>query len=54
MKACDIPNTTWELTASDRVQWRSLCHTSLERFEAQRIDKRIDRRRREKNGKHYE
>jgi len=47
-KACDIPNTTRELTASERVQWRSLCHTSPERFEAQRIDKQIDRRRRRK------
>jgi len=52
LKTCDMPNTTWELTASDGVQWRSLCRTVLGRFEPQRIDKRIDRRRRRK--KHEE
>ena len=39
LKSSDISNSSWESIASDRLQWRHLCHTgtSLVQFENHRI-----------------
>ena len=49
LKSCDISNSSWESIASDRLQWRHLCHSSLIQFENHRIASPDDRRTRRKN-----
>ena len=45
LKSCDISNSSWESIASDRFQWRHLCHSSLVQFENHRIASLDDRRK---------
>ena len=49
LKSCDIPNSSWESIASDRLQWRHLCHRSVVQFENQCIASLDDRSTRRKN-----
>jgi len=49
LKSCDISNSSWEPIASDRLQWRHFCHSSLVRFENHRIASLDDRRTHRKN-----
>jgi len=37
LKSSDISNSSWESIASDWLQWRHLCHSSLVQFENHRI-----------------
>jgi len=49
LKSWDTSNSSWESIASDRLQWRHLCHSSLVQFENNRIASLDDRRSRRKN-----
>jgi len=49
LKSCDISNSSWVSIASDRLQWRHLCHSSLVQFENHCIASLDDRRTRRKN-----
>ena len=49
LKSCDISNLTWDSTASGRAKWRRLCHSSLDKFESQRIANLEDCRARRKD-----
>ena len=43
LKSCGIPHNTWEATATDRLLWRSTCHSGLRDYEENRCDALIDK-----------
>ena len=51
LKRCDIPYSTWEVSANDRPAWRSLVSVGVLAFEANRIREKdqIRQRRKEKS-----
>ena len=50
LKRCDIPYSTWEVSANDRPAWHSLVSTGVLAFEAKRIHEKIRFAREERKG----
>ena len=48
LKKCDIPHSTWEQRAQNRVEWRSLVKQGVTHYEEQRILDKQQRRMRRK------
>lgn len=50
LKKCDIPHTTWEQRAQNRLEWRSLVKQGVSRYEDQRILYKQQKRMQRKAG----
>ena len=44
LKLCQIPHTTWEVTAGDRSLWRARTKAEVAKYEKRRISEKEERR----------
>ena len=52
LKRCNIPNSSWEATAEERMKWKSVVKDGVKRYEEDRLARH--RRRREQRKRREE